>query len=104
MKEVCPRFESAMSMLGRRWTGLIIYQLLQGPQRFCTIESALGISGRLLSSRLKELEENGLVDRTVYPETPVRIIYELTDQGEELEPVMRALETWSERWMTSSSC
>lgn len=68
--ELCPRLQKSMDIIGRRWTGLIIYQLLQGPQRFGEIESSLPVSGRLLSERLKELEQEGIVLREVFPETP----------------------------------
>ena len=54
---VCPKFEKAMQFIGKQWTGLIVHQLLSGPKRFCEIEHALPISGRLLSERLKELEK-----------------------------------------------
>lgn len=70
-KSICPRFEKAMTILSQRWTGMIIYQLLAGPQRFCTIESSVGVSGRVLSERLKDLENEGIVRREVHPETPV---------------------------------
>jgi len=96
---ICPRFEKAMSILSQRWTGLIIYQLLSGPQRFCTIESAIGISGRLLSERLKDLESQGIVRREVFPETPVRIEYSLTEKGLALQPVMKEIEHWSQAWL-----
>jgi DNA-binding HxlR family transcriptional regulator len=96
---LCPRFEKAMRMMGQRWTGLVIYQLLSGPQRFCFIESSLPISGRLLSERLKELEQEGIVKREVFPETPVRIEYSLTEKGMALEPLLRELEKWSQNWI-----
>ncbi|UVI28672.1 winged helix-turn-helix transcriptional regulator [Paenibacillus spongiae] len=96
---LCPRVEKGMQILSKRWAILIIYQLLSGPQRFCTMESALPISGRLLSERLKELELEGIVHREVYPETPVRIEYSLTEKGHALEPVVRAMETWSSAWI-----
>jgi DNA-binding HxlR family transcriptional regulator len=96
---ICPRFEKAMTILSQGWTGLIIYQLLSGPQRFCSIESAIGISGRVLSERLKDLENEAVVKREVYPETPVRIEYSLTDKGEALEPLMRKIEDWSQNWL-----
>jgi DNA-binding HxlR family transcriptional regulator len=86
-------------MMGQRWTGLVIYQLLTGPQRFCSIESSLPISGRLLSERLKELEHEGIVKREVFPETPVRIEYSLTEKGMALEPLLRELEKWSQDWV-----
>ncbi|WP_042198420.1 winged helix-turn-helix transcriptional regulator [Paenibacillus camerounensis] len=102
--DLCPKLQKSMDIIGRRWTGLIIYQLLQGPQRFSTIESALPVSGRLLSERLKELEQEGIVLREVFPETPVRIQYSLTDKGRGLESVMRDLEKWSDAWIDPAEC
>ncbi|UJF27310.1 helix-turn-helix domain-containing protein [Planococcus sp. 107-1] len=96
---ICPRFESAISLLSQRWTGLIIYQLLAGPQRFSHLTDVIGISGRLLSERLKNLEAQGIVTRTVYPETPVRIEYELTEKGFSLKPVMDEIQNWSQVWV-----
>src|SRR3954465_8868461 len=96
---LCPRFEKGMQILSKRWTGLIVNQLLNGPQRFCTIESAFPISGRILSERLKDLEQEGIVKRDVYPETPVRIEYSLTDKGLALAPVMKEIEKWAVDWI-----
>jgi len=96
---LCPKFEKAMSILGQRWTGLIIHQLLNGPQRFCSVESAMPISARVLSERLKDLEQEGIVKRQVYPETPVRIEYSLTDKGLALAPLMKEIEVWGENWL-----
>lgn len=96
---ICPRFEKGMQTISKRWVGLIIHQLLAGPQRFCMIESALPISGRLLSERLKELEQEGIVLRKVYPETPVRIEYSLTDKGRALQSVIHEIEKWSHEWI-----
>ncbi|WP_409292933.1 winged helix-turn-helix transcriptional regulator [Peribacillus sp. SCS-37] len=98
-KSICPRFEKAISILSQRWTGLIIYQLLSGPQRFGTIEAAIGVSGRVLSERLKELENEGIVKRDVYPETPVRIEYSLTEKGNSFAPLMKEIEKWSQQWL-----
>ena len=78
-------------MISQRWNGFIIHQLLNGPQRFCHIESSLPISGRLLSERLKELEHEGIIHRHVYPETPVRIEYSLTEKGRRSN---RSLKEW----------
>ncbi|MDF2903354.1 MAG: hypothetical protein K0S25_992 [Bacillus sp. (in: firmicutes)] len=89
--------------MSQRWTGLIIYQLLSGPQRFCSIETSIGISGRLLSERLKNLESEGIVKREVFSETPVRIEYSLTEKGRSLEPFMKALEKWSQAWLEPES-
>ncbi|MEI7026988.1 winged helix-turn-helix transcriptional regulator [Paenibacillus sp. y28] len=96
---LCPKLEKAMTLLSKRWAGLIIYQLLPGPQRFCAIESALPISGRLLSERLKDLEHEGIVKREVFPETPVRIEYSLTEKGLALAPVVREIQAWSSVWI-----
>ncbi|KAB2493655.1 winged helix-turn-helix transcriptional regulator [Priestia endophytica] len=100
---ICPRFEKAMSILSQRWTGLVIYQLLTGPQRFCHIESSIGISGRVLSERLKDLEHEGIVKREVFPETPVRIEYSLTEKGAALEPLMNEIEKWSQNWLEAQN-
>ncbi|ALS79850.1 MULTISPECIES: helix-turn-helix domain-containing protein [Planococcus] len=96
---ICPRFETAISLLSQRWTGLIIYQLLSGSQRFSELTEIIGISGRLLSERLKSLEAQGLITRTVYPETPVRIEYALTEKGRSLQPVMDEIQNWSQVWI-----
>ncbi|MFD1953635.1 winged helix-turn-helix transcriptional regulator [Paenibacillus thailandensis] len=97
--ELCPRFQKGMDIISKRWTGLIIHQLLNGPQRFCAVQTSLPISGRLLSERFKELEAEGIVNRHVYPEVPVRIEYSLTEKGRALEPVIREIEKWSQQWI-----
>ncbi len=101
MKEICicPRLSKAMDLLGKRWTTLILYQLLEGPQRFNEIESSLPISGRLLSERLKELEKEGIVERKVYSEVPIRVEYSLTEKGNALEGAIREVEKWSKLWI-----
>jgi len=88
-----------LQLLGKRWTGLILFQLLSGPQRFSEIESALPVSGRLLTERLKELEKEGIVDRRIYPEVPVRVEYSLTEKGRALEPIFRDIQEWAENWI-----
>lgn len=101
MKEtaLCPRLSKAMELVGKRWTALIIYQLLEGPQRFNAIEAALPISGRLLSERLKELEKEGIVERKVFSEVPIRVEYNLTEKGYSLEQVVREIEKWAKSWL-----
>lgn len=102
MKEetaLCPRLAKALDLIGKRWTALIIYQLLEGPQRFNAIESALPISGRLLSERLKELEKEEVVERKVYSEVPIRVEYSLTEKGRALETAVREIEGWSKNWL-----
>lgn len=96
----CPRFHHAVELVGRRWTGVILRAMLGGAVRFSDIAAAVpGLSDRLLSERLKELEAEGIVTRLVIPETPVRIEYHLTKKGEDLEEVARAIAHWAEEWL-----
>lgn len=98
--DLCPRFESAVTLIGKRWTGLIIEVLLQEPRRFSEIAQVISqVSDRMLAERLKELEAEGIVDRRVYPDTPVRVEYALTDKGRDLAPVMQALHHWANTWI-----
>lgn len=98
-KTLCPRVEEAFQLMGKRWTGLIIYQLLNGPMRFGEIENSIPISGRLLSERLKDLEKQGIVSRKVYPEVPVRVEYSLTEKGMALKPVLEELQKWAQNYI-----
>jgi DNA-binding HxlR family transcriptional regulator len=96
---MCPRFEAAFELLGKRWTGLIIRSLLNGAKRFSDIQEIIpNLSARMLTERFKELEEQGILTRTVYPEMPVRIEYSLTEKGRELEKVMDEIQKWAEKW------
>ncbi|KPN96666.1 helix-turn-helix domain-containing protein [Lysinibacillus sp. ZYM-1] len=99
-KKICPRFEKALKILNHRWNTLLIYQLLDGPQRYSTIKKQLNISSRVLTERLKELETEEILLRTVIPTTPVVIEYELTEKGYALAPVLKAIEQWSSDWVT----
>jgi DNA-binding HxlR family transcriptional regulator len=97
---LCPKFESAYALLGKRWTGLIIRVLLSGAKRFKEISEIIpSMSDRMLAERLKELEAEGIVMRHVYAETPVRIEYTLTEKGEALKPVLDAMEKWGAEWL-----
>lgn len=97
---MCPRYEAAMELLGKKWTGLIIRVLLGGPRRFKDIKEQIPeMSDRVLSERMKELEDAQILVRNVYPETPVRIEYELTDKGKCLEPVIQEIQQWGEKWL-----
>jgi DNA-binding HxlR family transcriptional regulator len=75
---ICPRFEKTISLLSQIWTALVIYELLSWSGRFGEIQPSIGISGKVLSERLKELEHKEIVKREVIPETPVIIEYSLT--------------------------
>jgi DNA-binding HxlR family transcriptional regulator len=95
-------YSEALEIIGRRWTGAILRAMLAGRTRFNEIASTVpGLSDRLLSERLKELEGQGIVARRVTPSTPVRIEYQLTDMGNALVPVVEAVACWAETWMFS---
>lgn len=95
----CPAYTHAIEIIGRRWTGAIIRSLLSGSTRFSEIiEAVPGLSDRLLSERLKELEAEGVVERRVTPSTPVRVEYSLTDKGRDLATVVRAVADWAGSW------
>ena len=97
---MCPRYEHAIQLLGKRWTGLILDSLLSGPRRFCELTAAVeGLSDRVLSDRLRELELEGVIERVVYPQIPVRVEYRLTDKGHDLKPVVEAIHSWAEQWI-----
>jgi DNA-binding HxlR family transcriptional regulator len=98
--EVCPYFHEAVELVGKRWTGAIVQALLPGPRRFSEIAQAVPqISDRLLSMRLRELEAEGIVDRQVFPGSPIRVEYALTQKGCALEPAICALGTWAREWL-----
>ncbi len=95
----CPKFQHSVELIGRRWTGAIIRMLLNGPMRFSDILAIVpGLSDRLLSERLRELEGEGIVIRTVIPDVPVRVEYTLSDKGRELEAIVSSLDAWNGRW------
>jgi DNA-binding HxlR family transcriptional regulator len=97
----CPTYHRAIELIGRRWTGAILRAMLSGEARFSEIAAAVpGLSDRLLSERLKELEAEGIVRRTVVPSTPVRVDYALTDMGLALNDVIVAVSDWAEHWLT----
>jgi DNA-binding HxlR family transcriptional regulator len=97
---VCSRFHRAIELIGGRWTGAIVQTLLQGSTRYAAIKAAIpDITDRMLSERLRSLEAEGLVTRGVIPDTPVRVEYDLTSKGRELESALREIGTWAERWI-----
>jgi DNA-binding HxlR family transcriptional regulator len=99
--KVCPHFHAAIELIGKRWSGAIVSALAEadGRLRFGELHQAVsGISDRLLSERLRELEAAGVVDRTVEPGSPVRVSYTLTEKGAELGPALQELKQWARRW------
>src|SRR5487761_1924396 len=101
----CPYYHQAVELIGRRWTGAILEILMQGGSlRFSVIAAAVpDLSDRMLSDRLKELESNHLVERTVYPGPPVRVQYALTIKGQELAPALAELKRWARHWLGTSA-
>lgn len=95
----CPAYSKAIEIIGRRWSGSIIRSMLAGAARFSEVLAAVpGLSDRLLSDRLKELEIEGIVARTVVPSTPVRVEYRLTEKGLGLAAVVRSVDDWAANW------
>jgi DNA-binding HxlR family transcriptional regulator len=100
LTEHCPQYERAAEILGHRWTGLIVRALLGGRTRFSEFTASIpGLSDRLLSERLKQLEAEGIVTRCVSADAPVRVDYRLTEKGEALAGVVDAIADWAERWV-----
>ena len=96
---VCPHFHAAIELIGKRWTGAIVCALTERPMRFGELGKAVpGLSDRLLSQRLRELEQQGLVQREVEAGTPVRVTYSLSEAGKDLGPSIGELKVWARRW------
>lgn len=101
---MCPHYERAMEVLGKKWTGLLLRILMGGSRRFGDFRAQVPeLSDRVLSERLKELEDEGLIRRLVHHTKPVLIEYELTAKGRALEAVVQSIQTWADQWMDSPS-
>jgi DNA-binding HxlR family transcriptional regulator len=101
--ECCPHLHEAIELIGKRWSGAIVYVLLTNaePMRFSEVGQAIPqLSDRLLSERMKELEARGIVERQVHAEAPVRVEYELTTMGRELEPALGELRRWALHYLS----
>jgi DNA-binding HxlR family transcriptional regulator len=99
LTEVCPHFHAAIELIGKRWSGAIIWALADGPMRFADLRRAIpGLSDRLLSRRLRELETVGLISRTVEDGLPVKVTYDLTEKGRSLRPAIQMLRDWACDW------
>jgi DNA-binding HxlR family transcriptional regulator len=96
---VCDRFHHAIELIGRRWTGAIIFILLRSRRRFADLRAGIpDITDRMLSDRLRELEQEGVLERIVIPETPVRIEYALSKKGRALASAFQAIGDWAHKW------
>src|SRR3954468_10693279 len=102
--ELCARFHRASELIGRRWTGAIIFVLLRSRCRFAVLRAAIpDITDRMLSDRLQELEEEGIIERTVVPATPVRVEYALTRKGRALTTAIDAITDWAHKWVPAET-
>ena len=100
----CPYFHATVELIGRRWTGAILRALMSGIHRFGDLAATIpDISDRMLSERLNELDAEGIIVRTVIPDTPVRIEYHLTAKGRALESVVGAILHWAGAWLAPPS-
>ena len=89
-------------IIGAKWTALLVHDLSEGPRRFSQLEhSCAGISPRTLSERLRALEDEGLVDRRSYAESPPRVEYELTEKGEALLPIIAEMRQFGHAYLTA---
>jgi DNA-binding HxlR family transcriptional regulator len=92
-------FQRAIELIGKRWTGAVVRALMPGPVRFNQLLTGIpGISDRVLTERLRELETEGIVERLVDPGPPVRVSYRLTARGRDLRAVMSSVDTWAATW------
>ena len=99
-EQICERYQTAVDLIAKRWTTLIIKQLIAGPQRFSELAAQLEVvSDRVLSERLKELEQAEIISRHVITKPPIRVEYALTDKGHALEPIIGEIEAWSQTWI-----
>jgi DNA-binding HxlR family transcriptional regulator len=97
--EPCPRFDRAIGILSKKWNCLIIRCMLAEPRRFSDISNYVeGLSDRLLSQRLQELEECGIVERRVYDSKPVLVEYTLTEKGSAFRQVVESIQRWADEW------
>ena len=93
-------FQRAIELIGKRWTGAVVKALIPGAARFNQLLTGIpGISDRVLTERLRELETEGIVERLVDPGPPVRVSYRLTSRGQALEPVLGAVGEWADTWL-----
>ena len=97
----CP-VETTLTLIGNKWKVLILRDLLPGTKRFGELKKSLGtVSQKVLTAQLRDMEADGLLTRTVYPEVPPRVEYTLTDLGMSLQPVLDSLWKWGESYKAS---
>ena len=96
---LCPKMEETLTLLGKKWIGLIVFTLLGGQKKFSDMEKFIpGLSARVLTERLKELVAKGIIKKNIAPGTPVKIDYELTRKGIDLTSTFKTIAEWAEKW------
>lgn len=102
--EFCPEYHQAVELIGRRWMGAILFALIEKPRRFNELQGMIpGLSHRLLAERLRELEGKGIVVRKVITTSPIKVEYELTEAGLDLQEAVEAIMNWGIKWLSSRS-
>ena len=95
---VCP-VETTLTLISDQWKMLILRDLIPGTKRFGELKKSIGnVSQKVLTAQLRQMEDSGLLTRTVYPEVPPRVEYTLTDLGRSLKPILDAMWTWGENY------
>ncbi len=103
-RSCCSSFHRAIELVGRRWTGVIVYMLTEGPSRFAALSARIpDITPRMLTERLRELELEGIVERSTTPESPYRVEYALTKKGHDLADALRGIGAWARRWLPNEA-
>ncbi|MFD2670455.1 winged helix-turn-helix transcriptional regulator [Marinicrinis sediminis] len=99
-QHVCPKVEGSYQIISKKWTGLIIHVLMNGPKHFNEIHTCIpNLSNRMLTERIKELEDHAIIVRNVITERPIRSEYALTEKGKELGEALSSINQWAEKWM-----
>lgn len=97
----CP-VETTLTLISDKWKVLILRDLMNGTMRFGELRKSIGqVSQKVLTAQLRQMEESGLLTRTVYPEVPPRVEYTLTDLGRSLKPILDAMWVWGEEYKAS---
>lgn len=103
---LCPKFEQAFFMIGKKWNGMIIQALFDGPLRFCQLRDSIhGISDRVLTERLRELDKFGMLSKFENDKEGIKVaVYQLTEKGQELEPTLKLMHAWADEWIEIEPC
>lgn len=98
----CP-VETTLTLISDKWKVLILRDLLSGTRRFGELKRSIGgVSQKVLTAQLRQMEESGLITRTVYPEVPLRVEYALTELGHSLKPILDAMRVWGEEYQSKN--